>query len=718
MFRQVKIAALLLFWNAFSSLLEIVNLIILMFMKFFWLDQLMPDLYFVLSVKRSPSQSISDIKRKVLENPQVIEIIGYEINSKGQRVLNRMRYTQTKEILNLMAGNINVSFLKVLFYILTKVWPFLFNFGIHVNEEDIRILLEYARKGYPMIYLPTHKSHLDYLLMAYVYFLYGIPLPQVVSGDNLNFPVIGKVLHNGGAFFIRRSFARDSDPLYTTIFNAYIKELLSHGISLECFIEGGRSRSGKLLPPKTGFLRNVVDSAFDNHFEVYMVPISISYDRIIENESHLKELVGGVKKKEQLIPFLKSCFWLFTSTLFKKSHFGRVDIRIAKPFSLQEYVKESYPNTDITIKMRKKIAFSVGYRTLHECNRISVISPAALVATILLTHPHRGIHFKVLIQEVYWLSKQIKSRGGNVISLDSRFLRQELSLVLGTIVGKNQLVKRHKNVFMIRMWSPEERMELSVFRNQLLHPFVHEGLLACVFYMKEVQSGKWPIAVNKEELIEHVKFLSDLLKFEFIYGSYNSNNCNLAMPGEQMLKENFEQTIQDMLDRGILKSLGDDSLIVDDTSIDGKKEGTITYLFLCALFWHFIDSYWIVSLGFFFLLQNAMEEEEFLQRIQRMGETLYFDGQLDLYEAIAKETLKNAIRLFDDWKIIEIGQNSKKGRLLSLKQEYANENEIENLARKIARFRKRSSAYRSRRYRLKRGDSETTDAIGLAKALS
>lgn len=126
--------------------------------------------------------------------------------------------------------------------------------GIHIKEAEfleLRRVAEFcAQKKYSMIVLPCHKSHIDYLVISYIFFRMGLALPHIAAGDNLDMPIVGKALKGAGAFFIRRSWA--DDQLYTTIVQEYVQELLEGGYNIECFIEGTRSRTGKLLPPKLG----------------------------------------------------------------------------------------------------------------------------------------------------------------------------------------------------------------------------------------------------------------------------------------------------------------------------------------------------------------------------------------------------------------------------------------------------------------------------------
>ena len=175
-----------------------------------------------------------------------------------------------------MAAKESETLLTLLVAIFKRLMYYLFPLGIKVNEQEVerlRKIIE-ANPNKPIIYLPTHKSHMDYLTVHYVCFIYNLPIPYVVAGENLNIPVIGHILRMCGAFFIRRSFA--GDLLYKAVFQEYAKQLLISGQSMECFIEGGRSRSGKLLPPKIGFVQCVVNSVLDGDIDdALIVPMSL-----------------------------------------------------------------------------------------------------------------------------------------------------------------------------------------------------------------------------------------------------------------------------------------------------------------------------------------------------------------------------------------------------------------------------------------------------------
>ncbi|KAH8913491.1 acyltransferase-domain-containing protein, partial [Atractiella rhizophila] len=212
----------------------------------------------------------------------------------------------------------------------------LYDQGIHISPTEFLAFRKAAIKAQDarqsLLVVPCHKSHIDYLTISFLFFRLSLALPHIVAGDNLNLPVVGKVLKNCGAMFIRRSFGEDT--LYSTIVQEYVELLLEQGHNIECFIEGTRSRTGKLLPPKLGILKYVLDALVKGRAsDVWIAPISVQYDKIIETESYVNELLGNPKEKESL-------WGLVTNTRILQLKNGRIDVRFNEPFSLRLFVED------------------------------------------------------------------------------------------------------------------------------------------------------------------------------------------------------------------------------------------------------------------------------------------------------------------------------------------------------------------------------------------
>jgi len=314
-------------------------------------------------------------------------------------------------------------FIRTAYYLVTQLLTRAYHQGIHVSSEEVLRLRSVAEKaakdGQSIIFLPCHRSHVDYISLQLICYRLGLALPTVVSGDNLNFPLLGPFLQHAGAMWIRRSFG--DDTLYVTLVQAYIDTLLQKGFNFECFIEGGRSRIGKLLPPKFGILSFLLDSVLSGRVgDAIVCPVSTQYDKVIEVDSYVSELLGTPKPKENLKDFLSA-----SSVLSLK--LGRVDCRFHEPWSLRGFIQEqqsrftllphsqqvdlqrSY-NQDLRVRLLR----TLGYKVLSDINEVSVVMPTSLIGTVLLTLRGRGVGKTELIRRVEWLSDRVRAQGGRV----------------------------------------------------------------------------------------------------------------------------------------------------------------------------------------------------------------------------------------------------------------------------------------------------------------
>src|SRR3989338_1421300 len=202
-----------------------------------------------------------------------------------------------------IAARFDVDIIYVIDKVLNLVWNRIYD-GIGWKPSDIEKIKQASQKG-PVILVPAHRSHMDYVVLSQILYWEGLMLPHVAAGDNLSFFPLGMIFRRGGAYFIRRSFK--GDPLYPQVVRAYIKRLFREGYTQEFFIEGGRSRSGKTLPPKLGLLSIMVDCLTKNKLsEATFIPVSISYEKLLEANEYRRELEGAEKKAESRQDLFKS----------------------------------------------------------------------------------------------------------------------------------------------------------------------------------------------------------------------------------------------------------------------------------------------------------------------------------------------------------------------------------------------------------------------------
>ncbi|KAL2177042.1 acyltransferase-domain-containing protein [Thermothelomyces heterothallicus CBS 202.75] len=549
-------------------------------------------------------------------------------------------------------------FIRGAYYLVTQLLLRAYHQGIHVSSEEVlrlrRVAEEAARKKQSIIFLPCHRSHVDYVSMQLLCYRLGLALPVVVAGDNLNFPIVGSFLQHAGAMYIRRSFG--DDQLYSTLVQTYIDVLLQGGYNLECFIEGGRSRTGKLLPPKFGILNFVLDSLLSGRVEDAIIcPVSTQYDKVIETEGYVTELLGVPKKKENLADFLTGGSSVLSLRL------GRVDVRFHEPWSLRGFINEQLlrifkmpPPIDIDWRdtknqaRRQKLLRTLGYKVLADINAVSVVMPTALIGTVLLTLRGRGVGRTELIRRVEWLTDRIRAKGGRVAHFGNAPLPDVIERGLD-VLGKD-LVGVVEGLAEPTYYAVD-RFQLSFYRNMTIHLFISEALVAAALYTRVKRGGGPPIQdIPYQDLHDQVLFLSSLFRGEFIYSG-------------EGLATNLERTLLGLEADNVIHIERDEEGNITKVGLSDAERaaGRENYDFYCFLIWPFIEASWLAAVSLMGLTPPVGQKDDIWVQVskaqesaQLLGKTLYHQGDLSYFEAVNKETLKNSYQRFEEEGIIQV----------------------------------------------------------------
>ena len=414
--------------------------------------------------------------------------------------------------------------------------------------------------------------------------------------------------------YIRRSFG--DDQLYTTLVQAYIDVMLQGGYNLECFIEGGRSRTGKLLPPKFGILNFVLDSLLSGRVEDAIVcPVSTQYDKVIETEGYVTELLGVPKKKENLADFLSGGSSVLSLRL------GRVDVRFHEPWSLRGFINEqitrfsrsrSNPDVDWTDAknqmVRQKLLRTLGYKVLADINAVSVVMPTALIGTVLLTLRGRGVGRGELIRRVEWLSDRIRAKGGRV----AHFGNQPLSVVIDRgleVLGK-ELVGVVEGLAETTYFAVD-RFQLSFYRNMTIHLFISEALVAAALYTR-VKQGGGPANqdIAYQNLHDQVLFLSSLFRGEFIYSG-------------EGLAVNLERTLLGLEADNVIRIERDAGGHIAKVGLSDAERaaGRENYDFYCFLIWPFIEASWLAAVSLMGLTPPLGQKDDIWIQLSKAHES-------------------------------------------------------------------------------------------------
>ena len=321
---------------------------------------------------------------QVLRSPNVRRAMAAEAGDdiRKQELARRKARKYALEI----AADISYPTIRILVRVLRWLWHQIYD-GIELNHAD---KLHEAARDKEVIYVPCHRSHFDYLLLGYVTYQEGLHLPHIAAGINLNLPVVGGILRRGGAFFLRRTFK--GNRLYAAVFDAYIQEVLRKGHSMEYFIEGGRSRTGRLLAPKGGMLAMTVNAYITNpQRPIVFVPVYFGYEKLIEGDAFISELGGAAKQKETLGGLIRSVKSL-------RDHFGKVWVNFGEPIELEPILdrqhaawREYEPENGERPEWLGGIVDELGGRIMQNINAAAAVTPNSLLAYVLLATPKQTI---------------------------------------------------------------------------------------------------------------------------------------------------------------------------------------------------------------------------------------------------------------------------------------------------------------------------------------
>lgn len=399
---------------------------------------------------------------------------------------------------NEIASDFAYTAIRFLEVVLSWFWNKLYE-GIKVNHiEGVQDIAQ----GHEVIYVPCHRSHIDYLLLSYLLFRNGLTPPHIAAGINLNMPVIGGLLRRGGAFFMRRTFK--GNPLYTSVFNEYLHTLFSRGFPVEYFVEGGRSRTGRMLHPKTGMLAITLRSFLrSSRLPIVFVPVYIGYERVLEGRTYLGELRGASKKKESIFDIFKVIGAL-------KLRFGSVAVNFGEPIKLAEFLDQQQPDwraqelgpqfrpawlNDTTNRLAVRIA--------RHLNDAAAINPVNLVALALLSTSRLALDERALTRVLDLYLALLRA----VPYSPHATLPEGDGQALIQYVQSMDLLAEQKDALGKILYLDEQNAVLmTYYRNNVLHIFALPGLLASFFQ----SSGR----SSREQILRYTRALYPYLQAE------------------------------------------------------------------------------------------------------------------------------------------------------------------------------------------------------------
>ncbi|KAM4043279.1 dihydroxyacetone phosphate acyltransferase-like [Anomaloglossus baeobatrachus] len=579
----------------------------------------------------------SALKTMVLQSDQLQHVIR-QISLESGESLDVLQ-DQATEILDEMGQNLNLAAIRMFALTLSKVFKRLFH-KVCVNEEGIQRLGQ-AIQEHPVVLLPSHRSYIDFLMMSYILYTYDLSLPVIAAGmDFMGMKIVGELLRMSGAFFMRRTFR--GNKLYWAVFAEYVKTMLRIGYApVEFFVEGQRSRTCKTLTPKFGLLSVVMEPFFKGEvFDTYLVPVSISYERILEETLYAYELLGVPKPKESTSGLIKARKIL-------SDDFGSIHVFFGKPLSLRSLTSGRLNRSQYNLFPRhlsqrpseeiQKFISDVAYKVELQQIANMVLSPGVLIAAILLQNLP-SLNFSVLVDRTIWLKDLTEAFGGCLewpdnmsackvvrtsVDLHSNIMRLADGEVIlyenrpDDVITEEQVFTRAATLLMC-----------ASYRNQLVNVYVRPALvvLAC----------KMSTSSSRDDVSRTFCFLRELFSKEFIF-----------FPGFEV--KDFEEG-SFLLSKCDIVHLTPHEIVI-------TKNGENTAMFLFKMFQPFLEGY---QLAFMYLakeVRGEFTEKQYISGMRSFLTQRILAGASQCYEALSSDIQKNTLAAYLELGIMTVGKS-------------------------------------------------------------
>ncbi|KAM6367981.1 dihydroxyacetone phosphate acyltransferase isoform 2-T2 [Alca torda] len=575
------------------------------------------------------------IKSAVLQSEQVQYVIKQLAKEMGESP--DIIQEEAMEILDEMGHSMQLGAVRFFAFTLSKIFKRLFQ-RVCVNEEGMQ-RLQHAIQEHPVVLLPSHRSYVDFLMLSYLLYTYDLALPVIAAGiDFLGMKIVGELLRRAGAFFMRRSFG--GNRLYWAVFAEYVKTMLRSGYApIEFFLEGTRSRTAKTLTPKFGLLSIVMEPFFKREvFDTYLVPISISYERTLEESLYAYELLGVPKPKESTSGLLKARRIL-------SDNFGTIHIYVGQPISLRTLASGRINRCPYNLVPRhlpqkpsediQEFVSDVAYKMELLQIENMVLSPWVLVAAVLLQNLP-AMDFELLIEKSLWLKGLTQTFGGFIEWPDNLCAKKAVmsGLTLHSNIARlvdGHVVLNDKGVEDGAVGEIVFKRALAIlmcatYRNQLLNVFVRPSLVAVALQMTR--------SFRKEEVYSCFSFLRDVFSDEFIF-----------FPGVSL--KDFEE--------GCFLLTKCDAIQATQQEIYPTDKGSVTVSFLSAMFRPFVEGYQLIFRYLSKETKEAFTEKQFIPGVRNFVFQLLEKGNTQCYEALSSDMQKNALAA-----LVQLGAAKKK----------------------------------------------------------
>lgn len=495
-------------------------------------------------------------------------------------------------------------------------------YRIETDRESLRRLRQLDETN-ALLWLPSHRSYLDTFYLEQVAQESGIRPAFVLGGDNLDFWPIGPILRRSGVLFIRRS--TQDDPIYRFALRTYLGHLVATGQNLTWSIEGGRSRTGKLRPPRFGALRYVVDAVRNSHGpDPMVVPVSVVYEQLAEVAMMAAEARGAEKKPEGI-------GWLLRFARTQPERMSAVRIDFGEPMPLRARLEE----LDRDPRARGQEVERLALEVCHRINRVTPATPTAVV-TFALLGAERALTLDEIIKELSPLTAYIASHPTTPHMLGVEL--QDAKWVMGTLdrLTDAGVIERfsggEETVWRI---APDQHLVAAFYRNTLVHLLVNRAIGELAVFMAREHAT----ADLRESIWNNAMSLRQLLKFDFFFATRAEFNREIIA----------DITLIDPAWEG--RDVREP--VVTRSEIDRWFERSKPHLAHIVLR-PFFDAYWVVADQLARWPQERdVDQDKLLERCLGYGEQLVLQDKLHSAESVTLELFRSAVKLANNRGLIE-----------------------------------------------------------------
>ncbi len=490
-------------------------------------------------------------------------------------------------------------------------------YRIDVDHGALRRLRELDRE-HAILWLPSHRSYLDMFYLEQVAQEAGIRPAFVLGGDNLDFWPLGPILRRAGVLYIRR--ATQDDPVYRFALRSYLGRLVATGQNLTWSIEGGRSRTGKLRPPRYGALRYVVDAVRNSEGpDAMMVPVSVVYEQLAEVRAMTAEARGGSKRPEGI-------GWLLRFARMQPERMSTVRLDFGEPIRMRERIQELERDPRARGQQVERLALEV----CHRINRVTPAIPTAIV-TLALLGAERALTLEETLEAMTPILAYLRDHPTTPNTLgaqlqDAGWVQSTLDQlteagVLERFTGGDQTV-----------WhiAPEQHLVAAFYRNTLIHLLVNRAIAELAMFMaREHATGDL-----RESIWNHAISLRQLLKFDFFFASRAEFN--------EELRAEVTLIDPDWEGRQVREP------VVTREQIELWFERSKPHLAHLVLRPYF-DAYRVVADQLVrWRHDREVDQDQLLEKCLGFGQQQVLQGKLHSAESVTLELFRNALKLAEN----------------------------------------------------------------------